>query len=834
MTVDEILTKFKFSADTGKAEKFGKATEKIREGLDKTDKVWTKVNSKLAAGFQSTWFDQFSKKITDLRRAQLFMGGIRRGVDMISKVVPGLKGFAGAITNITKGYNKFASKLVNVRSAIRSFGILLGKTAQGIIPMVKSEMAALSVIIKSGITKALVFLKGLNFSAIWSKLKFGLGKASSIALSGMKKLFGAFKNGFGKLHQLLLNSNNVFLKKIGDSISSIQNKIGGIKGISSLGKKIQGLTANIPGLGKLTSAFSAFGLGATAALAGIVVGVIAVVKAIGALTAKVKKSTQDFLAFATGMKGVQRVTLASAEDMKKLEAAALSAGEASVFGVKDAADAQRFLAMAGLEVDEVIGALPGTLELAAAAEMDLATAADIATNIMSSNALQVEDLARVNDVLAFSASNSNQDVTQLGSAIQNIGPAGRLASLSIEDMSSWLSILANNGLRGEEAGTMVRNAIMDLVNPTDKMAASLKKGGVVLSDFVDATGKISNINDLMMALQGMSEVSRANFLGTLDARTYRALSPIITGNVEAMAAFNKELAGAGGTAAKMAALAFQGLDGAIKEYKSKMEAANVSFIKDSGLNDLFETFTRIGSAILPELWRSVGLLIKPFVKGLTVIFKVVQVIVTYIAGLLKVFNRILTVVFSLIDYGFKPILDLIDGMSTGLSKMFALFSNMENGPLKGIKTIFDWLGKTMMSIGDGILKWILGPILFVVDVLLNLFLIILPKAMDKFFSSMKDKFKDTFLGKAGSGVVDFVGGLFDGKKGSADSESFVGGRTPSPNVVNGGNSKSSSIGKIENNITIQGGLTNDETAETLTDAMYEVLASQLRDFEMEE
>ena len=142
MTVDEVLTKFTFKADTGAATKFGKATEKIREGIEKTDSAWSRMNSKLAAGFQSRWFDQFSKKVTDLRRVQLFMGGIRRGVDMISNVVPGLRSFSNVVTGITQGYNRFTSNLVNVRSALRSFGTLLGRSFSNILPMIRSSISS--------------------------------------------------------------------------------------------------------------------------------------------------------------------------------------------------------------------------------------------------------------------------------------------------------------------------------------------------------------------------------------------------------------------------------------------------------------------------------------------------------------------------------------------------------------------------------------------------------------------------------------------------------------------------------------------------------------------
>ena len=337
----------------------------------------------------------------------------------------------------------------------------------------------------------------------------------------------------------------------------------------------------------------------------------------------------------------------------------------------------------------------------------------------------------------------------------------------------------------------------------------------------------------MMALQGMSEISRADFLGTLDARTYRALAPIITGNVEEMAAFNKELEGAGGTAARMAALAFKGLDGAIKEYKSKMETANVAFIKDSGLNVLFEEFTRFGSATLPEIWRSLGLMIKPFVKALTVIMKVLRVVFTFLGGILKVFNRVFKVVLSIMDMGMKPILDAVDQLSEGIKKAFDLLSDLGDGPLQWIKTIFEFIGKIIAGITKGIL-FLMGPLLFVIDLLLNLFLIILPNALNDFFSFMENKLKDSFLGKIGTGVGDFFGGVFGGGD-DENSESFplLNSAGPSPGVVTGRSRTSSSVGKIETNITVEGGVTNEDTAGAVATAVEAVIAEELRFLQLE-
>jgi TP901 family phage tail tape measure protein len=750
---------------------------------------------------------------------------------MISNVVPGLKGFANAVTGITQNYNRFTSKLVNVRSAIRSFGTLMGRTVHGIGPMVRSEMGALATTVKTGVTKAMTFLRGINYAAIWGRFKTGLDRGAAIAASGMRKIGAAFKTGFGKLHQFLLNSNNAFLKGIGSSISKIQNTIGNIRGISALGAKIQGLTANVPGLGKLTSSFSAFGVGAVVALGAVVIGIIAVIKVIGALVTKIKKSTEDFLNFERGMKGVQRVTLASAEDMKKLEEAAIKAGEASVFGVKDAAEAEKFLAQAGLKTLEIIEALPGTLELAAAANIELGRASDIATDIMAAQGLQAKDLTRINDTLVVSANNATTTVEGLAEGFSTVGAQGYLAGLEIEQMGAAIALLQGQGAKGALAGTLFRNMLSDLKSTAFKKAATA--AGVDMAKFVNkATGEFVDFDGMIKEFGKLDKVARNTLLTTGfsdQSRGKRAFSGLILGAEQYAEAIDKVLTGSG-TAAAAAEISFQGLDGAIKEYKSKMEAANVSFMKDSGLNDLFEEFARFGSATLPEIWRSLGLILKPFVKILTVAMKVIRVIFTFLGGMLKVFNRIFGAFLSIMDTGLKPILDAIDQMSSGIKKAFDLLSDLEEGPLQWVKTIFDLIGKIVAGIVKGLL-FLLGPLLFVVDVLLNLFLIILPNAFNNFFSFMEDKLKNSFIGKEGASVGDFFGNLFGGEGDTPNN--FAGVNSPLPNVVNGGSSSKNSVGKIEANVTIQGGVTNEDTAATMSEAMKDILAEELRFLDQE-
>ena len=116
----------------------------------------------------------------------------------------------------------------------------------------------------------------------------------------------------------------------------------------------------------------------------------------------------------------------------------------------------RYLGMAGLTVNEVYEATPQMLSLASAGVMDLATAADIATNVLSGFNLKVADLAHVSDILAQASRSSNTSVEQLGSAMAYVGPVASAANQSIEMTTAAIQVMSNAGIQGTMAGTALR------------------------------------------------------------------------------------------------------------------------------------------------------------------------------------------------------------------------------------------------------------------------------------------------------------------------------------------------------------------------------------------
>ena len=107
-----------------------------------------------------------------------------------------------------------------------------------------------------------------------------------------------------------------------------------------------------------------------------------------------------------------------------------------------------FLAQAGFEADEILGAMPSTLQLAAAANVDLATSADIASNVLSGYGLEVEQLGHANDVLVKAMTSTNTDLLQLGEAMKYAGPIASAAGISFEEAAAAIGLMGNAGIQG--------------------------------------------------------------------------------------------------------------------------------------------------------------------------------------------------------------------------------------------------------------------------------------------------------------------------------------------------------------------------------------------------
>jgi TP901 family phage tail tape measure protein len=286
-----------------------------------------------------------------------------------------------------------------------------------------------------------------------------------------------------------------------------------------------------------------------------VAGAAAVIK----FTKEIVKLHAEFSFMMSRVKALTGATDKQQESLKKL---AREMGATTMFTAKESGEAMQFLAMAGLEVNEVMEALPKTLELAAAGNIDLASAADIATNVMSAYNMEAKELGRVNDIIANTATSANTNVTEFAEAFKMVGPIAKNAGQSIEDVAAGIGILANNGIKGTMAGTALRTMMAKLLKPSDDAAEILKKHGITV---LDAAGNMRRMNDILKDMNDVG-LTVTDMFKIFDLRAAGAATILknASGTFEAFSENMGEL----GTSARIAHEQMDNLEGDLRELKS--------------------------------------------------------------------------------------------------------------------------------------------------------------------------------------------------------------------------------------------------------------------------
>lgn len=273
---------------------------------------------------------------------------------------------------------------------------------------------------------------------------------------------------------------------------------------------------------------------------------------------------------------VLRVTSgATAAEMEAISKKAIALGgdlDLPATSAQDAAEAMLELSKAGFTAQEAMDAAKGTLQLAAAAETDAGTAAQITANAINAFGLEAKDAAHVADLLAGGANASSASMTDLADGLKQGGFAFDSAGQSIDDLVTSLAALTNVGLTGSDAGTALKNAIVRLQNPTDKAAGLMQSLGF---NAYDANGKMKPleliIHDLNAALAGMTDEQRNAALGTIFLSDgMKAMLPLLDLGDAGFAKLREQVAKTG-SAQTVAGAQTQGFNGAIAGLQSQLE-----------------------------------------------------------------------------------------------------------------------------------------------------------------------------------------------------------------------------------------------------------------------
>lgn len=261
------------------------------------------------------------------------------------------------------------------------------------------------------------------------------------------------------------------------------------------------------------SAISKIGSLASKGLKVATVAITGTAAALGGVAAAAIKVGSDF---ESQMSRVKAISGATGEEFEQLKAQAMQLGADTSFSASQAAEGMENLAAAGFTTSEIMSAMPGLLNLAAASGEDLASSSDIAASTLRGFGLAASDAAHVADVLAANANRTNSSVADTGEAMKYIAPLARAAGLSLEETAAAIGIMANAGIQGSQAGTSLRGALSRLSKPTDDMTAAMEELGI---SFYDSNGKMKSLTEqvgmLRQATEGMTDEQKNNYLVTL-------------------------------------------------------------------------------------------------------------------------------------------------------------------------------------------------------------------------------------------------------------------------------------------------------------------------------
>lgn len=321
--------------------------------------------------------------------------------------------------------------------------------------------------------------------------------------------------------------------------------------------------------------------GSTNNLAGFIkkVGIAAAVGKIGKASIDMGMTFEASMSQVAATMGMTKEEIEGGSDsFKLLEKAAKEAGATTQFSATESAEALNYLALAGYDAEGAVKMLPKVLNLAAAGGMDLARASDMVTDSMSALGIETKDADKFIDQMAKTSQKSNTSVAQLGEAILTVGGTAKVLKGGTAELNAQLGILADNGVKGAEGGTALRNIILSLSSPTDKAAKLMNKLGL---EVFDASGKMRAtndiFNDLNRILGTMTEQKRTQVLSELFNKVdLKSANALLANSGERFNELSKQILNSEDAALNMAETMNSNLNGAITTLKSGLEGLAIT------------------------------------------------------------------------------------------------------------------------------------------------------------------------------------------------------------------------------------------------------------------
>ena len=375
--------------------------------------------------------------------------------------------------------------------------------------------------------------------------------------------------------------------------------------------------------------------------------------------------------FESSMSRVGALSGATGKEMEALTKEARRLGATTSFSASQAAEGMQYLAMAGFDTTQIIDAMGGVLNMAAAGQIELGDAANIATNIMSGFGLEASKANDVADILTKTFTNSNTTLHGLGETMKYAAPAAASVGWTLEQVAAATAKLGDVGIDASMAGTALRSAITRLANPTDNAKKLMEKFGIKVTD---ANGKLLPLHDILGQMQvkfsGLSDTQKAQAVQTIFGTEAMSAMLALMEDPKGLEEFTKGLEDAGGTAQEIADVQMDNLNGTVMQMKSAFEEAQIS----------------LGNALLPALRFLAGALtnligwfnsLPDGVKSAIAIFLALSAVLLVVGGGILLFIGFIPNIIA----GFKALSTVFGALRLGIMAVGKSFIWLLTNPI---------------------------------------------------------------------------------------------------------------------------------------------------------
>ncbi len=482
--------------------------------------------------------------------------------------------------------------------------------------------------------------------------------------------------------------------------------------------------------------------------------------------------------FEQQMSRVQAIAGSTKDELKQLTDQAMDLGAETSFSATQVAEGMENLASAGFTTQEIMEAMPGLLDLAASSGADLATSSEIAASAIRGFGLEASSSAHIADVFAEAAARTNAQTEDMGEAMKYIAPIANTMGLKIEEVAAAIGIMSDAGIKGSQAGTSLRGALVRLTKPTDKMLGVMEDLGI---SFYDNEGKMKSLTEMISMLQeatkGLTDEQKQNALTILfGTESLSGMMSLINRGSEDLADMTKSFEDCDGAAQNMAdtmldntAGAIEEMTGAIESLAIKVQQMLAPYITKAAnkIQELINKFmelpestqkTILAIAGIAALLGPILLIIGQVINSISIISGALSTFTAWIANTsagLTGFSKILTTLTGPVG--------IVIGVITALVGVFTyLYNTNEQFRLKAQETwnnLVALFQNTVMPVIQNIGNLVMSVINTVISILQQLWSFVEP-----FFTEMFTWLMD-FWNNTGSkifeNVMGFVNGLID-------------------------------------------------------------------------